>query len=121
MVDAVDSSAAEEVAPVAQHAIGGQYLLVQVGRAMGARSGVFLRPRTGVCRHHPVLSAYLLPPPGCCSLLRYEVCARIDPWRIWVASMLFGGPSPPFRMAERAAVIVHAVGCLLDVQRAFGR
>ena len=121
MVDAVDSSAAEEVAPVAQHAIGGQYLLVQVGRAMGARSGVFLRPRTGVCRHHPVLSAYLLPPPGCFSLLRYEVCVRIGPWRIWVASMLFGGPSPPFRMVERAAVIVHAVGCLLDVQRAFGR
>jgi hypothetical protein len=121
MVDAMDSSAAEEVAPVAQHAIGGQYLLVQVGRAMGARSGVSLRPRTGVCRHHPVLSAYLLPPPGCFSLLRYEVCVRIGPWRIWVASMLFGGPSPPFRMAARAVVIVHAVGCLLDVQRAFGR
>ena len=121
MVDAVDSSTAEEVAPVVQHAIRGQYLLVQVGRAMGARSGVFLRPRTGVCRHHPVLSAYLLPPLGCFSLLRYEVCARIGPWRIWVASMLFGGPSPPFRMAERAAVIVHAVGCLLDVQRAFRR
>jgi len=35
--------------------------------------------------------------------------------------MLFGAPSPPFRMAERVVVIVHAVGCLLDVQRAFGR
>jgi hypothetical protein len=33
----------------------------------------------------------------------------------------FRGPSPPFRMVERVVVIVHAVGCLLDVQRAFGR
>jgi len=40
--------------------------------------------------------------------------------RIWAESMLFGAPSPPFRMVERAVVTVHAVGCLLDVQRAVG-
>jgi hypothetical protein len=52
--------------------------------------------------------------------LRYEWCVSTKDCRIWAESMLFGAPSPPFRMVERAVVTVHAVGCLLDVQRAVG-
>jgi hypothetical protein len=122
MVDAADGSpAAEHAVLVVQHAIRGQYLPVQVGRAVGARSGVFLRPRTDVSRRRPV-SSCLLAPLAAFSVVPLEVRAVCPqrPLQDMGREHAFRGAAHPFGWHPFGWLSGgHPVGCPLDVQRAF--